>query len=69
MKLVELFFIINPARFHYLKFILEGYDNIAVLSSVDRHKGIVRVRTTPELYSEVLNLMGQIAIKIQKQTL
>ncbi|MBU0663167.1 MAG: DUF4911 domain-containing protein [Proteobacteria bacterium] len=48
----ELYLAIAPARFHFLKSILEGYDGLAILSSVDGKKGTVRLRYPPE--SEVL---------------
>jgi hypothetical protein len=48
----ELYLSIAPERFHFLKSILEGYDGLAVLSSVDGKKGTVRLRYPLE--SEVL---------------
>ena len=68
-RLIDLFFIIDPSKFHYLKFILEGYDNLAVLSSVDRKRGVIRVKTTSYLYNELLELINQIAWKIKKPLL
>jgi len=52
---------IAPQRFHYLKFILEGYDNMAVLSSYDSSKGIVVIRFPADLAQEVYSLLGAIA--------
>ncbi len=41
-QLVDIYLIIDPGRFHFLKFILEGYDNLALLSSIKRKEGIVQ---------------------------
>ncbi|MEE4164720.1 MAG: DUF4911 domain-containing protein [Desulfocapsaceae bacterium] len=65
-RLPELFLVIDPARFHFLKFILEGYDNLAVLSSTDSRSGIVRLKTTHESYPELLTLLAGIAGQIKK---
>lgn len=34
---------IDPREVYYLKFILEGYDNLATMSTVDRQQGIVEL--------------------------
>jgi hypothetical protein len=52
---------ISPGRFHYLKFILEGYDNLAILSSYDNRKGIVAVRFPGDLALEVFDLLGAVS--------
>lgn len=57
----HLYLRITPDSFHYLKFILEGYDNLAVLSSVDMKKGVVRLRYTSGLEGEVFKLLTSIA--------
>ena len=60
----EVYLRIAPDRFHFLKFILEGYDNLAVLSSVDMKRGIVRVRYPSDLAGELYGLLSSIASKI-----
>lgn len=52
---------ISPNSFHFLKFILEGYDNLAVLSSVDMKKGIVTLRYTSGNEGEVFQLLKNIS--------
>lgn len=34
---------IDPRQVHYLKFILEGHDHLATMSTVDRRQGIVEL--------------------------
>ncbi len=60
-NLCEIFLRISPGRFHTIKFILEGYDNLALLSSVDHKKGIVRLRFPRELMPELFSLLTAIA--------
>jgi len=52
---------IAPDRFHYLKFILEGYDNLAILSSFDNRQGVVMLRFTPSTTRDVLQLLTAIS--------
>jgi hypothetical protein len=57
---------ISPDRIHYLKFILEGYDNLATLSTVDARQGLVRIRYTPEVEEDLTQLLTEIASDIVK---
>lgn len=59
-----LFLRISPDRFHFLKFLLEGYDNLAVLSSHDMKRGIVRIRYISNSRREVITLLSAIARRL-----
>lgn len=52
---------IAPSRFHFLKFILEGYDNLAILSSIDGAGGIVVLRYATESAGDLFLLLESIA--------
>lgn len=62
----ELFLRIAPDKFHMLKFILEGYDNLAILSSHDMTRGVVRLRfissAAPDLFQLLASLAGQLQL-------
>ncbi len=49
---------IAPDRIHFLKFILEGYDNLAVVSTLDAPAGIVEVRCPEVLEAELAELLS-----------
>jgi len=55
---------ISPGRFHFLKFIIEAYDNIAILSSVDNGEGIVVLRYSEGHKRELFGLLGSIGPKL-----
>jgi hypothetical protein len=57
---------ISPERIHYLKFILEGYDNLAILSTVNAQQGLVEIRYTPENEKDLRHLLSEIASDIVK---
>ncbi len=60
-RLAEVYLRILPGKFHYLKFILEGYDNLAILSSYDSTAGIVVIRYPKDLTAELFGLLTAIA--------
>ncbi len=68
-QLVDIYLIIDPGRFHFLKFILEGYDNLALLSSIKRKEGIVRVKTARESFHDVMILISAVSDSIKKPTI
>lgn len=61
---------IEPARISWLKFILEGYDGLAVLSTLDRLVGHVVVATPSsqekELFALLESLSPELACKESK---
>jgi len=60
-RLNEIYLRIAPDKFHYLKFILEAYDNLAILSSHDSSAGIVVIRYPQEMAKDLLGLLQSIA--------
>ncbi len=68
-RLIDTFYRISPDSFHYLKFILEGYDNLAMLSAVSNTTGVVRIRCSRETLPELLELLGSIAPRIARPCL
>jgi hypothetical protein len=62
----ELYLGIAPSRFHFIKFILEGYDGLTMLSSVNGKSGIVCLRYPVESERILFELLSNVAIKINK---
>ena len=62
----RLYLRISKNRFHYLKFILEAYDNIAILSEYDsKNENVVLVRYTSFLEKDVFALLQQLAPQLR----
>jgi len=57
---------ILPERIHFLKFILEGYDGLAILSTLDARQGIVEIRYPNELETDLQELLQHIQPQILK---
>jgi hypothetical protein len=52
------YFRIDRRQIHFLKFILEGYDGVAVLRTVDPREGLVVLHVSPGCEREVENIMA-----------
>ena len=59
---------ISPDRIHFLKFILEGYDGLAILSTIDPRQGIVEIKYPPEIKKDLTDLLKNIAPQLLKHT-
>lgn len=55
---------IDPGQIHFLKFVLEGYDGLAVLSTVDAGKGLVLLRFPDHSTPVLLELLTDLAADI-----
>jgi len=53
----KIFLRILPAKIGWFKFILEGYDGLAVLTTVDRSIGLVSVSFHSSSASEMFSLL------------
>ena len=63
-NLIDTYYRIAPERFHFLKFILEGYDNLAVLSSV-ADNGTIRLKCSRASLPELIRLLEDIAPSVK----
>lgn len=59
---------IAPERIAFLKFILEGYDNLATLSTIDRNTGLVKFCCPAELAGDLCDLLSDISILVKHDT-
>lgn len=64
MRLLTLEIRIAAERIHFLKFILEGYDGLAVLSTLDEKAGLVKLAFPAELRHEVNALIRDLGPRI-----
>ncbi len=48
---------IKPSSIAYLKFIIEGYDNLAYVSIVDKQEAIVKITFTSEYKMDIKKII------------
>ena len=63
-NLERLYLQIRTDKFYFLKFILEAYDGMAILSSSGIRKDIVLIRYPIEMRTDLLQLLSDIAVKL-----
>lgn len=56
----------NPDRIAFVKFIVESYDGLAILSTVNPERGDVLLRFHPGQRDEVLSLLGALRCDLLK---
>ena len=61
MKTVKQYYRVDRRKIHLLKFILEGYDGIALLSTVDSRSGTVLLYISPGCEEEVEDILRDAA--------
>jgi hypothetical protein len=57
---------VSPDRIHFLKFILEGYDGLALLTTINSRQGLIEIKYPPEVEKDLTNLLHNIAPQILK---
>ncbi len=65
MKTVKKYYRVDRRKIHFLKFILEGYDGIALLSTIDSPKGVVLLYISPGCEEEVEEILRDVAGRIR----
>lgn len=52
---------IDPRRIGYLKFILEGYDGMALVTTTDAKDGLVIIRHPASFESDLANIIDNLS--------
>lgn len=56
---------IAPEQIYFLKFILEAYDNLTIMSTVDRIEGVMELKYPPELEQDVKGVLQSMAQRLK----
>ncbi len=65
-ELDEYYFRIRPDRISLFRFLLEGYDGLATLSTLSAKQGLVKTLVPKSRISEFLPLMASIGALLKK---
>ena len=55
---------ITPSMVYFLRFILEGYDNMFVLTTVDKEKGLVEIQYCESARQQLERILEEIGGEI-----
>lgn len=61
MNMITLFLRIKPEKIHFFKSILEGYDGLAMMSTIDVRQGLVSVRYSDAAQKDVIALLSALS--------
>ncbi|HZK43788.1 MAG TPA: DUF4911 domain-containing protein [Syntrophomonadaceae bacterium] len=56
---------INPPEIDLLTKLIEAYDNLGIVTTIDGKKGILAIRGTKETYPELLGILKNLPIKVK----
>lgn len=59
------YFTIDPTQTNYVNRILEGYEYLGVMTTIDGAKGLCMVRSTPDTAPLVRDILANLPIKIE----
>lgn len=60
---------IDPEQIYFLKFILEAYDNLTIMSTVDRIEGVMELKYPLELEEDVKGVLQSMAQRLKLEYL
>ena len=55
---------VNPCDVNYINRIMEGYEYLGVVTTIDRLQGLLLIRTTPDTMDEASRILRAIPVPI-----
>ena len=63
----EIFLKVNKEDINYINRIMEGYEYLGVVSTIDKKEGIIVIRTTTDMYDEAKVILENLEIDFQPE--
>ena len=63
-RVIEQYYKVQRRDVSYIKFILEGYEGLAVVTTVDRYDSIIKVLIAPDFAEEASGIMNALMDEI-----
>lgn len=64
MGFVNIHLRMRPSAVYFLRFILEGYDNLFILTTLDRDEGLVTVQTGEDQLQDLYIILESVQAEI-----
>ena len=61
----EIFIKIDMKHINYINRIMEGYEYLGVVTTVKNMENVLRIRVTPDTYSEVQEILANLPLDFQ----
>ena len=59
---------IEPCNVNYVNRIMEGYEYLGVVTTLDRSAGLLMIRVTPDTDDEVRRILTDLPVEIEFET-
>ncbi|NMA01345.1 MAG: DUF4911 domain-containing protein [Clostridia bacterium] len=56
---------VNPEDIDFINKIFEGFDNLALVTTIDNKQGLLRINVTPGTREDVLKILSEFPREIQ----
>ncbi|HBQ25114.1 MAG TPA: DUF4911 domain-containing protein [Syntrophomonas sp.] len=56
---------VNPEQIDMLTKIIEAYDNLGIVSTIEREQGLVIIRGTEDTYPELQKILNHLSFRIK----
>lgn len=56
---------IEPKNITYVSRIMEGYEYLGVVTTIDRTEGVLLIRSTPDMCSEAQAVLRSLPIRVE----
>jgi len=56
---------VEPRNITYISRIMEGYEYLGVVTTVDRAQGLLVIRSTPDMRSEIRKILSTLPIDVE----
>lgn len=56
---------INPQNIDILTKFIEAYDNLGIVSTIDRSSGLVVIRGTADTYPELMDILNHLPFEVK----
>lgn len=60
-SMVECYLLIRAEKISWLRFVLEGHDGLAILTTISSKTGLVRLQTLAPRFGETMRLVNALA--------
>jgi len=56
---------VRPCNITFVSRIMEGYEYFGVVTTLDREKGLLVIRTTPDMRPEIQDILMSLPIQVE----
>ncbi|MBI4620644.1 MAG: DUF4911 domain-containing protein [Desulfobacterales bacterium] len=67
MKTIQRYFRVQRKNIAFIKFILEAYDGMAVMRTLESHEGVIELMIAPDFEREVTEILDNLRDEFEVQ--